>query len=131
MHPQNAIDIYADSKIHGEKILIDPLLKGSPAFTNQSFENVISGVTHIALTHGHSDHLGDTVEIAKELNAMVIANADLCSYLRHLGVQKLTPGNTGGTVQADNFSMTFAFEVLGPSVAIILAFLLRFIKIYI
>ena len=94
-------------EVKGEKILIDPFLKGSPAFTNQSFENVISGVTHIALTHGHSDHLGDTVEIAKELNAMVIANADLCSYLSHLGVQNLNPGNTGGTVQADNFSMTF------------------------
>ena len=48
------------------KILIDPFLKGNPVFDNNNFKSVVSEVTHIALTHGHSDHLGDTIEIAKK-----------------------------------------------------------------
>ena len=41
-----------------------------------------SELTHIALTHGHNDHVGDTVDLAKKTGAEVIANADLCSYLK-------------------------------------------------
>ncbi len=102
-HGHSAFSIEFNNK----KILIDPFLTGNPSFNDKNFKSVISGVTHITLTHGHSDHLGDTVKIAKELNAMVIANADLCSYLGHLGVKNLNPGNTGGTIKIDDFSLTF------------------------
>ena len=76
-------------------ILIDPFLNGNPGAKVIDFKEATKGVTHIALTHGHGDHVGDTVAIAREHGATVIANADLASWLGSQGVEKLDPGNTG------------------------------------
>lgn len=89
------------------RVLIDPFLKGNPSFEGQDFDTAIQGATHIALTHGHSDHVGDAIEIAKGLDIPVLANADLCSWLNAQGVAKVDPGNTGGTLRHAEFSMTF------------------------
>lgn len=88
-------------------ILIDPFLNGNPGAKGIDFKEATKGVTHIALTHGHSDHVGDTVAIAKESGATVIANADLASWLVSQGVEKVDPGNTGGTLSHGSFSVTF------------------------
>ena len=89
------------------KILIDPMLKGTPWYSDLLFDATIKGTTHIVLTHGHGDHVGDTVEIAKETGAMVIGNFDLLMWLSKKGVEKIDPTNTGGTVFHDGFSVTF------------------------
>ncbi len=89
------------------RVLIDPFLKGNPRFEGQDFDAAIDGVTHIALTHGHADHIGDTIEIAKARDIPVLANADLASWLNAQGVAKLDPGNTGGTLRQADFAMTF------------------------
>ena len=89
------------------KILIDPFFTGNPKFGNQKIENIISGLTHIALTHGHHDHVGDTIQIAKKTNVEIIANADLCSYLKTKDLSNFNQGNTGGTLVYENFSITF------------------------
>ena len=91
----------------GMKILIDPFFTGNPKFGNQNIEEIITGLTHIALTHGHSDHVGDTIDIAKNTNAEIIANADLCSYLKTKGLNHFNQGNTGGTIIYEQFSVTF------------------------
>ena len=89
------------------KILIDPFFTGNSSFAGIDAKNVTSGVTHILLTHGHGDHVGDTVAIAKETGAVVLANADLASWLGTKGVSRLEMGNTGGTISFDGFSATF------------------------
>ena len=89
------------------KILIDPFFTGNPAFSGQDAKAAAEGVTHILLTHGHGDHVGDTVRIAKETGATVLANADLAAWLGSKGVEKLEMGNTGGTVAFDGFTATF------------------------
>ncbi|MEO1986064.1 MAG: metal-dependent hydrolase [Martelella sp.] len=88
-------------------ILIDPFLTGNPSFKGLDREAAVKGVTHILLTHGHGDHLGDTVPIAKETGATVLANADLAAWLGKKGVDKLEAGNTGGTIDFGNFTVTF------------------------
>lgn len=88
-------------------ILIDPFLTGNPGARGLDLKQATKGVTHIALTHGHGDHIGDTVQIAKESGATVIANADLAAWLERQGVEKLDPGNTGGTLFHDAFTLTF------------------------
>lgn len=94
-------------EIRDSVILVDPFIKGN-ANADIDFDEAIAGTTHIALTHGHGDHLGDTVEIAKVTGAKVIANADLCSWLAARdGLSALEPGNTGGTIGFDDFSVTF------------------------
>lgn len=89
------------------RVLVDPFLKGNPRFEGQDFDAAIQGATHIALTHGHSDHIGNTIEISKALDIPVLGNADLCSWLNAQGVDKVDPGNTGGTLRHQDFSMTF------------------------
>lgn len=87
-------------------ILIDPFLTGNPAFTGDR-DAAIQGCTHIVLTHGHADHVGDTLDIAARTGATVITNYDLCMWLNSKGLEKFDPTNTGGTVHHDGFSVSF------------------------
>jgi L-ascorbate metabolism protein UlaG (beta-lactamase superfamily) len=65
-------------------------------------------VTHILLTHGHGDHVGDTAQIAKETGAVVLPMPIWHAWLgHHHGVDKLEAGNTGGTISLGGFSATF------------------------
>jgi L-ascorbate metabolism protein UlaG (beta-lactamase superfamily) len=89
------------------KILIDPFFTGNPAFEESSRKDAAAGLTHILLTHGHGDHVGDTIALAKETGATVLANADLAAWLGSRGVEALEMGNTGGTVHLGGFSATF------------------------
>jgi L-ascorbate metabolism protein UlaG (beta-lactamase superfamily) len=81
------------------RILIDPFLTGNPTFedSGHTVRDVAKGVTHVALTHGHEDHTGNTVEICKETAAPLIAVYELAVHMASLGVEKIDPGNTGGT----------------------------------
>ncbi|KQS93835.1 MULTISPECIES: metal-dependent hydrolase [unclassified Rhizobium] len=89
------------------KILIDPFFTGNPSFDESSRKDAAAGLTHILLTHGHGDHVGDTIALAKETGATVVANADLAAWLGSKGVKALEMGNTGGTIHLDGFSTTF------------------------
>src|SRR5258708_38794184 len=64
----------------GKGVLIDPFFTGNPAFVSDKAA-AIRGVTHIVLTHGHSDHVGDALDISAATGAPVIANYDLCKRL--------------------------------------------------
>ena len=89
-------------------ILIDPFFSGNPGFKGNDPKDAAKGVTHILLTHGHGDHVGDTAQIAKETGAVVLANYDLGVWLgHHHGLDRLEMGNTGGTISLGDFSATF------------------------
>ncbi|MEE9314084.1 MAG: metal-dependent hydrolase [Rhizobiaceae bacterium] len=89
------------------KMLIDPFFYGEEGFVEKHRPSAIEGLTHICLTHGHADHVGDTLAIAKETGAMVIGNFDLITWLQSQGLENADMGNTGGTVHHDGFSMTW------------------------
>lgn len=91
------------------KILIDPFLTGNGTFegTRQSVEEASAGVTHVLLTHGHDDHIGDTVEICKATGATLVTVFELAMYLNGKGVETVDPTNRGGTVHHDGFDVTF------------------------
>jgi len=90
-------------------ILVDPFLSGNAKFREAGLdlEQAAAGLTHIALTHGHSDHVGDTIALARAKNVPVSANADLAAWLAARGVERLMPGNTGGTQQHGSYTLTF------------------------
>ena len=93
--------------VKGASILIDPFLS-SPLW-KQGWEGPAEGVTHVLLTHGHNDHVGDAVAILKKTGAQLVANFEICMYLVGQGVSgdRINPGNTGGTVDCGGFTTTF------------------------
>lgn len=76
----------------GYSLLIDPFLSGNPV-ARVSPDEVKAD--YILLTHGHGDHLGDTVAIAKRNNATVIAPYELATYIGWQGVN-VHPMHIGG-----------------------------------
>lgn len=67
---------------NGKTILIDPFITGNE-LTDLKVEDVKPDV--IVLTHGHNDHVGDTVELAKRHDALVIGIAEIADYLGDRG----------------------------------------------
>jgi L-ascorbate metabolism protein UlaG (beta-lactamase superfamily) len=79
------------------RVLIDPFLSGNPKAAVEPGE---LDPTTILLTHGHVDHLGDTVDIAKRSGAPVVAIVELANEIGEEGVEVHDP-NLGGTVKFD------------------------------
>ena len=79
------------------RVVIDPFLSGNPkaAIAANDLEP-----TAILLTHGHGDHFGDTVSIAKRAGAPVVAIVEIANELQEEGLDALDP-NLGGTVKFD------------------------------
>ena len=86
-------------------VLIDPFFTGNPGFEGRP-EDIVQGISHVLITHGHGDHVGDAVRIAKEAGAKVVTNFDLCMYLAKQGVENIDPMNTGGTTDQGGFTVT-------------------------
>ena len=79
------------------RVLIDPFLTGNPKAAIAA-EDV--DPTAILLTHGHGDHFGDTVAIAKRTDAPVVAIVEIAHEVSEEGVEAFDP-NLGGTVKFD------------------------------
>jgi L-ascorbate metabolism protein UlaG (beta-lactamase superfamily) len=78
------------------RVLIDPFLTGNPKAAVEAGE---VEPTHVLLTHGHADHLGDTVEIAKRTGALVVGQPELVNEIAGKGVENVVDPNIGGTVE--------------------------------
>ena len=68
----------------GYKILVDPYFKGNPAATISADK---LNPQFILVTHGHGDHIGDTIDIARRTGALVISNAEISGWLTARGVK--------------------------------------------
>jgi L-ascorbate metabolism protein UlaG (beta-lactamase superfamily) len=78
-------------------LLVDPFLTGNPKAAASADDHEPSA---ILLTHGHADHLGDTVAIAKRAGSPVVAIVELANEIGGEGVDVFDP-NLGGTVEFD------------------------------
>ncbi|MBD3674290.1 MAG: metal-dependent hydrolase [Planctomycetaceae bacterium] len=74
-------------------ILIDPFLTDNPQATVKPDE---VNPDFIVLSHGHADHVGDAVEIAKRTGATVISNFEIVNWLGNQGVENTHPQHLGG-----------------------------------
>jgi L-ascorbate metabolism protein UlaG (beta-lactamase superfamily) len=79
-------------------LLIDPFLTGNPKAAASEQE---LNPTAILLTHGHADHIGDTVTIAKRTSADVVAIVEIANELGEEGLEKVHDPNIGGTVELE------------------------------
>ena len=82
-------------------VAIDPFLSGNPLAEAAGLTNTSFDATHIALTHGHADHVGDTREIATRCGSQVIAAFEICEWLGEQGHENVNPGNPGGRFDTD------------------------------
>jgi L-ascorbate metabolism protein UlaG (beta-lactamase superfamily) len=84
-------------------VLIDPFLTGNPKATVKAED---LNPTHIFLTHGHADHFGDTVDIAKRTGAQVVAIVEIADELQsEHGLENVSDPNIGGTVDFGKVSV--------------------------
>ena len=99
------------------KVLFDPFFEGNPSW-NGGWKEPARGTTHVLLTHGHDDHIGNALEICRETGAMLVANFEICMYLvgKGLSDKQINPGNHGGTLDCGGFSVTFVNAVHSSSV---------------
>jgi L-ascorbate metabolism protein UlaG (beta-lactamase superfamily) len=68
----------------GYKLLVDPFFTGNPAASMPANK---AQADFILVSHGHGDHVGDTVSIAKRTGATVICNAEIAGWMTNKGLQ--------------------------------------------
>ena len=79
---------------HGAAVvLIDPFLSDVPWWKG-GWEGPAEGVTHVLLTHGHNDHVGDAAEICKAHDAMLVGSAEVGDFMEMQGVKKIKSGKS-------------------------------------
>ena len=100
-----------------QSILLDPFFEGNPTY-QKGFEDALEKVDVIALTHGHDDHVGDTLRLAKKYGSTLFAQFELAMYLNGQGIEKVQPMNTGGCVAQDGvaYCMVQAFHSSGTMI---------------
>jgi L-ascorbate metabolism protein UlaG (beta-lactamase superfamily) len=81
------------------RVLVDPFLTGNPKAAVEAGD---VDPTHIFLTHGHADHIGDTVDIAKRTGAQTVAIVELANELGESGVENVADPNIGGTIEFES-----------------------------
>ena len=100
-------------------ILIDPWFSGNRVFPDDRRAEAIDGVTHILITHGHGDHTGDTLALAKELKIPVVGIFDLIGHWEKTDKIEGIGFNKGGTVdlggaQVTMVNATHSSSISGP-----------------
>jgi len=85
-------------------IIVDPWIMGNPACPEN--EKGIRAVDVMLCNHGHGDHIGDAVEIAKKHNPKVVGIPELCGWLGKKGVERTAEMNKGGTQQVEDIKVT-------------------------
>lgn len=90
----------------GKRIYVDPWLDNPKC---PEGEQEPERIDLIALTHGHDDHVGSTVELAQKYGCPVVAHVELRGWLSTKGLSEAMEhaGNKGGTIEVDGVKVTF------------------------
>ena len=93
-------------EIEGAVLLVDPWLDGNPLFPEARRAEALQGATHVLLTHGHGDHTGSALSIAKELKIPLVGIYDMISFWQEDAEVQGIGFNKGGTVDLNGARVT-------------------------
>ena len=93
----------------GQTILIDPWVMGNPACPES--EKQVKKLDAMLCTHGHMDHIGDAVALAKQHNPVVVGIFELAMWMNKKGAQQISPVNKGGTQELLGVRITMVHAV--------------------
>ena len=97
----------------GEVLLLDPWIEGNPAYPkNYNLQKADA----IAVSHGHGDHLGDVVPLAKKFDAKVFAMVEIAGWCAGKGVKNTIGFNKGGTVDLGFAKLTMTHALHSSSI---------------
>ncbi len=99
----------------GENIIIDPWLADNPQ-TPEDLKQV-EDLDTILVTHGHFDHFDDTIPLARQTEARVVANFEISTYLLAKGLENVSPMQKGGTDQVGGVGVTVVDAKHASSIA--------------
>src|SRR5258708_36461493 len=87
-----------------KKRLVDRRVSGNPMTpaSKKSFDKL----DYMLISHGHSDHFGDAVDVAKKHNPKVVSIYELCTFVQSKGAKQIAPMNKGGTQQMGDIKVT-------------------------
>src|SRR5690242_896694 len=93
----------------GKSIVIDPWVMNNPACPDnkKSFKKI----DVMLCTHGHGDHIGDAVELAKKHNPMVVGMPELTGWMQSKGVKQASGMNKGGTQKVRDLKITMVHAI--------------------
>jgi len=98
----------------GVVIYIDPFLSGNPKAPAEM--KTVEKADLVLVTHGHGDHLGDTLAIAEKTNARIVAMPELGRYLTKKGAKNVVGMNKGGTYTSHGIAITMVHALHSSSV---------------
>jgi L-ascorbate metabolism protein UlaG (beta-lactamase superfamily) len=93
----------------GKRIVTDPWLEGNPACPASMKK--IDKADLILVSHGHFDHAGDVVNVARATGATVVGMFELCSWLEAKGVKNTSGMNVGGTQKIGDIAVTMTMAL--------------------
>ncbi|CAN5465110.1 metal-dependent hydrolase [soil metagenome] len=80
--------------VSNKTLLFDPFITGNRLAKDIDIKKIKAD--YILISHGHGDHIGDTIELARQTNATVIATDEITKWVLNHGVTKIHPMNIGG-----------------------------------
>jgi L-ascorbate metabolism protein UlaG (beta-lactamase superfamily) len=88
----------------GKNLIIDPWITGNPS--TPANKKSIDKLDYMLISHGHSDHFGDVVDLANKHQPKIAGMYELCAFMQKKGAKQISPMNKGGTIPLDELKVT-------------------------